>query len=217
MRGRIALLCAVAELSVAGANLAIYAVERTASLTPTATPTRARRRSGYPSALPSPAGSSPPTLSPPTLSPGARRSARSLVRSWGRCCGSDSLPSYSSCLGCPPSRRKAPSPRRGSTFVSAQSWRPSSASLRLASATRSRSRSRRDAESGCLILLELRTLHLPQHAHEHRPERPILLAVDQELGEGAALRWPQNSPIRSLKVGSIRTWSSSAQSRAEGI
>jgi hypothetical protein len=28
---------------------------------------------------------------------------------------------------------------------------------------------------------------LPQHADEHRPERPILLAVDQELGEGAGL------------------------------
>ena len=27
-----------------------------------------------------------------------------------------------------------------------------------------------------------------QHPNEDRPERPILLAVDQELGEGAALR-----------------------------
>ena len=26
---------------------------------------------------------------------------------------------------------------------------------------------------------------LPQHADQHRPERPILFAVDQELGEGA--------------------------------
>ena len=25
---------------------------------------------------------------------------------------------------------------------------------------------------------------LPQYPHEHRPERPILLAVDQEFGEG---------------------------------
>ena len=28
---------------------------------------------------------------------------------------------------------------------------------------------------------------LPQHPDQHRPRRPILLAVDQELGEGAAL------------------------------
>ena len=25
---------------------------------------------------------------------------------------------------------------------------------------------------------------LPQHPHEHGPERPVLLAVDQQLGEG---------------------------------
>jgi hypothetical protein len=36
---------------------------------------------------------------------------------------------------------------------------------------------------------------LPQHPHEHRSERPILLAVDQELGQGVALWVPQNSPI----------------------
>jgi hypothetical protein len=29
---------------------------------------------------------------------------------------------------------------------------------------------------------------LSQHADKHRPERPILLAVDQQLGEGATLR-----------------------------
>jgi hypothetical protein len=28
-----------------------------------------------------------------------------------------------------------------------------------------------------------RSVSLPQHADEHRPERPILLAVDQELGD----------------------------------
>jgi hypothetical protein len=42
-----------------------------------------------------------------------------------------------------------------------------------------------------------------QHADEHRPERPILLAVDQQLGEGAAL-WvtPELSdPVGSLEVG----------------
>jgi hypothetical protein len=30
-------------------------------------------------------------------------------------------------------------------------------------------------------------LCLPQHADEHRPKRPVLLAVDQQLGESAAL------------------------------
>jgi hypothetical protein len=29
---------------------------------------------------------------------------------------------------------------------------------------------------------------LPQHPDEHRSKRPVLLAVDQELGEGAGLR-----------------------------
>ena len=29
---------------------------------------------------------------------------------------------------------------------------------------------------------------LPQHSDQHRPERPVLLAVDQEFGEGTALR-----------------------------
>jgi len=28
-------------------------------------------------------------------------------------------------------------------------------------------------------------LVLPQHADQHRPERPVLLAVDQKLGESA--------------------------------
>ena len=32
------------------------------------------------------------------------------------------------------------------------------------------------------------TIRLPQHPDEHRPERPILLAVDQQLRERAALR-----------------------------
>jgi hypothetical protein len=39
------------------------------------------------------------------------------------------------------------------------------------------------ASTGISIL----ELGLPQHPDEHGPERPVLLAVDQELGEGAAL------------------------------
>jgi hypothetical protein len=37
-------------------------------------------------------------------------------------------------------------------------------------------------------LWDLPPPHVPQHADEHRSERPVLLAVDQQLGEGAALR-----------------------------
>ena len=44
---------------------------------------------------------------------------------------------------------------------------------------------------------------LSQHPDEHGPERPILLAVDQQLGEGPALRVaPELSdPVGSLEVG----------------
>jgi hypothetical protein len=31
-------------------------------------------------------------------------------------------------------------------------------------------------------------LGFSQHADQHRPQRPVLLAVDQQFGEGAALR-----------------------------
>jgi len=31
-------------------------------------------------------------------------------------------------------------------------------------------------------------LSLPQHPDAHRPERPVFLAIDEQLGEGAALR-----------------------------
>lgn len=33
-----------------------------------------------------------------------------------------------------------------------------------------------------------RPLHLSQHPYEHGPDRPVLLAVDQQLGERSALR-----------------------------
>jgi hypothetical protein len=47
------------------------------------------------------------------------------------------------------------------------------------------------------------TVGLPQHPHQHRSEHPVLLAVDEELGEGAALRVaPELSdPVGSLEVG----------------
>ena len=48
-----------------------------------------------------------------------------------------------------------------------------------------------------------RELGLPQHPDEHRPQRPILLAVDQQLGEGARLRVPPElaDPVGSVEVG----------------
>jgi hypothetical protein len=42
--------------------------------------------------------------------------------------------------------------------------------------------------------------HLSQHPNQHRPEHPILLAVDQELGEGATLR---KAPELSDSVGPL--------------
>jgi hypothetical protein len=55
-------------------------------------------------------------------------------------------------------------------------------------------------------LLGVRTplaIGLPQHAYQHRPEHPILLAVDQQLGEGPALRvGPELAdPVGTLEVG----------------
>jgi hypothetical protein len=52
--------------------------------------------------------------------------------------------------------------------------------------------------STCLL-----PLHLPQHPDEHRPERPILLSVDQQLGAGAALRVAPElaDPFGALKIG----------------
>ena len=35
------------------------------------------------------------------------------------------------------------------------------------------------------------TVGLPQHADQHRSQRPVLLAVDQELGEGASRGFAQ--------------------------
>ena len=48
----------------------------------------------------------------------------------------------------------------------------------------------------------LSALVLTQHADQHRPKRPILLAVDQELGEGAALRIAPEpaDPVGPLEV-----------------
>ena len=49
----------------------------------------------------------------------------------------------------------------------------------------------------------VRSAGLPQHPDEHRPQRPVLLAVDQQLGEGAALRIAPElaDPVGALEVG----------------
>jgi hypothetical protein len=63
------------------------------------------------------------------------------------------------------------------------------------------------------------TVGLSQHPDEHCSKCSVLLAVDQELGEGVALSGsPQNSPIRSARSrsGSTRTWST-AQPRSAAI
>jgi hypothetical protein len=46
-------------------------------------------------------------------------------------------------------------------------------------------------------------LGLTEHPYEHRPKRPVLLAVDQELGECAPLRIAPElyDPVGSLAVG----------------
>jgi hypothetical protein len=61
---------------------------------------------------------------------------------------------------------------------------------------------------------------LSQHSDKHRPQGPILLAVDQELGEGAALRVAPElaDPVGSLEVGEHEDMKQlSAGSRAEGV
>jgi hypothetical protein len=49
----------------------------------------------------------------------------------------------------------------------------------------------------------LSPLSLPQHAHQYGPEHPVLLAVDQELGEGTALRVAPElaDPFGAFEVG----------------
>jgi hypothetical protein len=59
----------------------------------------------------------------------------------------------------------------------------------------------------------LSAIDLPQHANHHRPECPILLAVDQDFAEGPGLRVRPIGADRvgSVEVGEQRTWSSSAR------
>ena len=57
------------------------------------------------------------------------------------------------------------------------------------------------------------TVALPQHPDQHRPERSILLAVDQEFGEGAAL-WV--APELADPLGSVGVWEARAGYRSLG-
>jgi hypothetical protein len=63
-------------------------------------------------------------------------------------------------------------------------------------------------------------LGLPQHADQHRPEAPILLAVDQELGERPRLRVPPElaEAVGALEVGEHQDVEQlGAGSRTEGV
>ena len=60
--------------------------------------------------------------------------------------------------------------------------------------------------------LGTRALGLPQHPLEHRPERPILLTVDQQFGEGACLGFPQYAPIASARS-ACDLWRARARNR----
>ena len=65
-----------------------------------------------------------------------------------------------------------------------------------------------------------RPFHLPQHPDEHRPKRPVLLAVDQQLGEGPALRVAPELgyPVGPLEVGEHEDVEEfGAGSRTEGV
>jgi hypothetical protein len=55
---------------------------------------------------------------------------------------------------------------------------------------------------------------LPQHSDDDRSERPVLLAVDQELGEGARFRVPPElaDPVGPLEVGEQKDVRSLAES-----
>jgi hypothetical protein len=50
--------------------------------------------------------------------------------------------------------------------------------------------------------VQLALLALPQHADQHGPECPILFAVDQQVGEGTALRIAPElaDPLGALQV-----------------
>ena len=61
---------------------------------------------------------------------------------------------------------------------------------------------------------------LSQHPDEHRPEYPVFLAVDQELGEGSALGVAPElaDPVRPLEVGEHEDVEQlGAGSRTEGV
>ena len=57
--------------------------------------------------------------------------------------------------------------------------------------------------NGTLHRFPASAICLPQHVDEHGPKGPILLAVDQELGEGAAPRIAPElaDPLGPLEVG----------------
>ena len=67
------------------------------------------------------------------------------------------------------------------------------------------------AGSRCYQLPRRTLAVLPQHPDEHRSERPVLLTVDQQLGEGATLRV---APELSDPVGRARSREASGRGAA---
>jgi hypothetical protein len=77
----------------------------------------------------------------------------------------------------------------------------------------------RHSRSGCRGLGVV-SVNLAQHPDEHCPERPVLLAVDQELCEGTTLRVAPElaDPIGALEVGEHEDVEQlGARSRTEGV
>ena len=61
---------------------------------------------------------------------------------------------------------------------------------------------------------------LPQHADEHGPQGPVLLAVDQQLSEGPALRVAPElaDPVGAVEVGEHQDVEKlGAASRPDGV
>jgi len=112
--------------------------------------------------------------------------------------------------------------RRVSSAPTSAATHPRPSAQRAADQAMARRNVRRPAASEhtgrwCKSLLGRSTLALPQHPHQHRPQRPILLAVEQrsdehrskgqvllavDQGSSANVRvfgFPQSSPIRSAR------------------
>jgi len=81
-----------------------------------------------------------------------------------------------------------------------QSWGPDECAIHCLFGPARRAALALGAPSGPVTAL---AVGLPQHPDQHGPKGPVLLAVDQGLGEGATLRVAPElaDPVGSLEVG----------------